>query len=134
MNNLEKLKPLSLLLLRCALGLIFIVHGMPKLFGDPQRVAQFFQNLGLPPFSSYVAGVVEVFGGGMLVAGLFTRLAGLLLAGQMGVAIWVAHLGKGVLAVREYEFPLVLAAAAFVLVTTGAGAVSVDRILFKDKG
>jgi putative oxidoreductase len=76
---------------------------------------------------------VEVFGGGLLVVGLFTRVAGLLLAGEMAVAIYTAHLGKGILAVREYAFPLALATAAFVLATTGAGVVSLDRAIFKDK-
>jgi len=133
MQQLEKLKPLALLLLRCALGGVFIYHGMPKLFGNPQQFLEFFGRVGLPPFMAYVAGVLELFGGALLVAGLFTRVAGLLLAGEMAVAIWKVHMGKGVLAVNEYEFPLALATAAFVLATVGAGAISLDRVIFKEK-
>lgn len=133
MQPLEKLKPLALLLLRCALGIIFIYHGAPKLFGNTQAVVEFFGRMGFPPFMAYVAGVVELFGGVLLIAGLFTRVAGLLLAGEMAVAIWKVHMGKGVLAVNEYEFPLALAAAAFALATTGAGTISLDKVIFKEK-
>jgi putative oxidoreductase len=133
MHSLEKLKPLALLLLRWALGVIFLYHGTPKLFGNPQPYLEFFGKIGFPPWMAYVAGVVELFGGALLIAGLFTRVAALLLAGQMAVAIWKVHLGKGVLAVNEYEFPLTLAVAAFTLGALGAGAISLDRAIFKDK-
>lgn len=133
MHNLEKLKPLGLLLLRCALGVIFVYYGYPKLFGDTPRTVEAFVKLGFPSYFAYIAGIVEFFGGCLLIAGLFTRIAGLLLAGEMVVAIWKVHLGKGILAVSEYQFPLALAAAAFALVTTGAGVISFDGVLFKDK-
>lgn len=133
MNFLEKLKPLGLLLLRWGLGLIFIVSGRMKLFGDAQRIVEFFQSIGLPPYMVYVAGAVEFFGGCLLVAGLFTRVAALLLAGQMAVAIWKAHLGKGMLAVNEYAYPLALAVSAFALATCGAGVISLDKLIFREK-
>ena len=133
MHALEKLKPLALLLLRWALGVIFVFHGAPKLFGNSQRFLEFFASLGFPSWMAYVAGVVELFGGALLIAGLFTRVAGLLLAGEMAVALWKVHLAKGVLAVNEYEFPLTLAVAALTLAAVGAGAISLDRAIFKDK-
>ena len=133
MHALEKLKPLALLLLRWALGLIFVYHGAPKLFGNSQRFLEFFASVGFPAWMAYVAGVVELFGGALLILGLFTRIAGLLLAGQMVIAIWKVHLGKGLLAVNEYQFPMALAAAAFALAALGAGAISLDRAIFKDK-
>ena len=133
MHNLEKLKPLALLLLRWALGLIFVYHGWPKLFGNTQQAMQGFAGVGFPAWMAYVAGVVELFGGALLIAGLFTRIAGLLLAGEMVVALWKVHLGKGLLAVNEYQFPMALAAAAFALAALGAGAISFDRAIFKEK-
>jgi len=51
----------------------------------------------------------------------------------MAVAIWKVHLGKGLLAVSEYEFPLALGLAALVLATTGAGAISLDKLIFREK-
>jgi putative oxidoreductase len=133
MRFLDKLRPLGLLLLRWALGIIFIYHGFPKLFRPAAGTFEFFQHLGFPTYFAYVAGMVEFFGGCLLVVGLFTRLAGVLLAGQMLVAIWTAHLGKGILAVGEYEFPMALAAAAFLLATSGAGVLSLDYAIFRQK-
>jgi putative oxidoreductase len=133
MNRLDQLRPLGLLLLRLALGVIFIYHGYPKLFGQTARHLDFFQQLGLMPQLAYVAGVLELFGGALLIMGFATRIAALLLAGEMAVVIWVVRLGEGILAVGEYEFPLALAAAAFLLATTGAGAVSLDALIYRDK-
>jgi len=84
---------------------------------------------GLPGYFVYVAGILETFGGGLLILGLFTRVAGLLLAIEMGVAIWKVHSGGGYLAVHNYEFPLALAATCFALATVGAGLLSVDELL-----
>lgn len=133
MYFMEKLKPLGLLLLRWGIGAIFIFHGYPKLFGDARRAMDFFASVGLPGWTVYVAGVVEFFGGWLLVAGLFTRIAGLLLAGEMAMAIWKVHLNEGVLAWDEYQFPLAMAVAAFALATCGAGAISLDKLIFRDK-
>ena len=76
MRILEQLKPLGLLFLRVALGIIFIFHGYPKLFTSTHQTMQFFIHEGLPGYFVYIAGVLEFFGGIMLIAGLFTRLAG----------------------------------------------------------
>jgi putative oxidoreductase len=133
MNALEKLKPLGLLLLRWGLGAIFIVSGYAKLFGNVQRVFDFFASIGMPRYMVFVAGAVEFFGGWLLVAGLFTRVAALLLAGQMAITIWKVHMGKGVLAVNEYAYPLALAVGAFALATCGAGVISLDKLIFRDK-
>ena len=132
MRMLEQFKPLSLLLLRLGLGVIFIFHGYPMLFTDARRTAEAFAHLGLPFPLSYVGGIVEFFGGILLIAGLFTRVAALLLAGQMAVAIWKVHLGKGILAVDQYEFALIVGLAAFALATTGAGVISLDRIVLHE--
>lgn len=133
MNALDNLRPLGLLLMRIGLGLIFVYHGYPKLFGETERFAQFFVSIGLAAQLVWVAGIVEFFGGALLIAGMFTRVAALLLAGQMAVAIWKAHSAKGLLAVGEYEFPLALAVAAFALATIGAGKLSLDFAIFRQK-
>lgn len=127
--NLRSLQPLGLLILRVALGIVFISHGYPKLT-QGAAMQPFFVQLGLPASLVYVAGVLEFFGGGLLILGLFTQAAAFLLAVQMAVAIWKAHSGQGILAVHEYEFPLVLAAACLALTTTGAGLLSIDHPLF----
>jgi putative oxidoreductase len=130
MKSLNALQPFGLLALRLALGIIFFSHGYPKLahLGDGRA---FFVEHGLPGYFVYVSGVLEVFGGLLLMMGLFTRPAALLLATEMAVAIWKVHSSKGYLAVHEYEFPLALAVACFALATVGAGAFSLDQPLFE---
>ena len=133
MKFLESLRPFGLLALRIALGVIFLSHGYPKLahLRGGAQMQNFFVEHGLPGYFLYIAGVVETFGGGLLLAGLFTRVAALLLGIEMCVAIWKVHSIHGYLAVHEYEFPLTLAAACFALATIGAGSISLDKPLFE---
>jgi putative oxidoreductase len=133
MKNLSSLQPLGLLLLRGAFGIIFITHGYPKL-AHGAGMQHFFIEHGLPGYFLYVAGVLELFGGGLLLLGLFTRGAALLLAIEMGVAIWKVHSSRGILAVHEYEFPLAMAMGCLALATIGAGIISIDHLLFGNGG
>ena len=126
MNGLQ---PLGLLVLRLALALIFIYHGYPKLVRADAGMHEFFVLHGLPAYFVSVAGILECFGALLLFVGLFTRPAALLLAGEMAVAIWKVHSSLGPLVVKEYEFPLIVAAACLALATTGAGAASFDHLL-----
>lgn len=133
MHHFEKLKPVALLLLRLGLGIIFIHHGFPKLFTHTHEALQQFRHMGFPPYFAYISGIVEFFGGCLLIVGLFTRIAALLLAGEMAIAILRVHLPQGgPMAVNNYQLPLALAVAAFALVAVGAGAVSFDRAIFKN--
>jgi putative oxidoreductase len=134
MKFLNGIQPLSLLILRVALAVIFIYHGYPKLVHADAGMREFFILHGLPAYFVTVAAILETFGGLLLLLGLFTRPAALLLAGEMFVAIWKVHSVHGVMAVKEYEFPLALATACFVLATTGAGTVSFDNLMLGDTG
>lgn len=134
MQLLEKLKPLALLLLRLGLGVIFIYHGYPRIFTHAHQTMEEFPRMGFPSYFALVAGVIEFFGGWLLILGLFTRIAALLLAGEMAIAIVRVHIPQGgVMAVSNYQFPLALAVGAFALVAVGAGAISIDRAIFKNK-
>jgi putative oxidoreductase len=77
---------------------------------------------------------LEVFGAVLLAIGVFTRGAALLLAIEMGVAIWKVHSGGGYFAVHNYEFPLAMLAGSFALATVGAGLLSLDHLLFEGRG
>jgi putative oxidoreductase len=134
MKSFNSLQPLGLLLLRLALGLIFFSHGYPKLAHSGAGMQGFFIEHGLPGYFVYISGVLEVFGGILLVLGLFTRAAALLLAIEMGVAIWKVHSSGGYLAIHNYEFPLAMLTASFALATVGAGVVSLDHPLFEGAG
>ena len=79
--------PRMLSILRIVAALIFMVHGMMKLFGFPlsdRPQPELFSLLGL-------AGVLEFFGGILLVLGLFTRPVAFMLSGEMAFAYWMAH-------------------------------------------
>ena len=79
-------------ILRIVTGLAFMTHGLPKLFGwlggfgGPGEAAELMSRFG-------VAGVLETFGGLLIVFGLFTRPVAFLLAGQMAVAYFWIHSG-----------------------------------------
>jgi len=94
----------------------------------------FFVEHGLPGYFVYISGVLEVFGALLLAIGVFTRGAALLLAIEMGVALWKVHSGGGYLAVHNYEFPLAMLAGSFALATVGAGLLSLDHVLFEGRG
>ena len=133
MQGLEKLKPLALLLLRLALGVIFIYHGYPKLFTHTREMMQFFVRFGVPRYFVYISGILELFGGILLIAGLFSRIVGLLLAGEMAVALWRVHgLLSKPLEVNNYEFPLAVAVGAFAIASMGAGTLSLDHLIYRD--
>jgi len=126
MQSLEKLKPLALFLLRVALGVIFIHHGYPKL-ANAQQWVQNFRHMGFPGYFTYISGVLEVFGGALLIAGLFARIAGLLLAIEMAIAVTKVH---GLLSnpanVHSYEFPLALCVGSLDVAAVDAGLISID--------
>src|SRR5216683_2356424 len=134
MKSFNSLQPVGLLALRLALGIIFFSHGYPKLAHQGAGMQGFFVQHGLPGNFVYIAGVLEVFGGILLVLGLFTRGAALLLAIEMGVAIWKVHSAAGIYAVHDYEFPLAVLAGSFALATVGAGRLSLDHPLFEGGG
>jgi len=133
---LDSFRPIGMLLLRTALGVIFLSHGYPKLahLRGGAQMQSFFVEHGLPGYFLYISGVLETFGGGLLLLGLFTRAVALLLGLEMCVAIWKVHSGHGYLAVHDYEFPLTLATACFGLATIGAGLISLDQPLFEGGG
>ena len=130
MSFLKKWEPLTLLLLRCGLGLVFIYHGYPKLFGNTDRFIESFQTLGLPGYFVYLAGVIEVFCGLAITFGLLTPVVGIILLLEMAVAMWKYNFNEGIYAVREYELPLILGLASLSLAATGAGALSLDHLIF----
>jgi len=133
MSFLKKWESLTLLLLRCGLGLVFIYHGYPKLIGSTERFVESFQAIGLPGYFVYVAGVIESFGGLAIALGLFTPVVGIILLLEMAAAMWKYNFNEGIYAVREYELPLILGLASLALAATGAGMFSLDHLIFRKK-
>jgi putative oxidoreductase len=123
-----KTAPYAALLLRVALGVMFIAHGLLKVlvFTLPGTVG-FFQSVGLPGFLAYVTIVAEIAGGAALIAGFQVRWIALALVPVLLGATWV-HSGNGWLftsAKGGWEYPAFLTIAALTQALLGAGAYAV---------
>jgi putative oxidoreductase len=128
LRYLDRLQPLGLLVLRLALGVIMVGHGYPKVFGGLHKHVEFVTGLGLPGWWAYLSAVAEFFGGLLVIAGFFTRIAALAICIDLGVAIWKVHWKSGLLGNGGYQFPLAIAAIAFALLFFGAGPIALDHI------
>ena len=122
-------------LLRIVAGAAFMQHGAQKLLGmlgDPAR-----PWTGPPPaFSQFwFAGVLELFGGFLLLLGLFTRPVAFLLCGEMAVAYFQAHFPHSFWPVRNGGEPVVLFCFIWLyMFANGAGPFSVDALLGRRRG
>jgi len=134
MKSLNALQPLALLMLRAAFGIIFMSHGYPMLAHRTSATHALFAQHAIPDYFVYISGVLELFGGGLLLLGLFTRGAALLLAVETVLLMWKVYTPHSYLAMNEYAYPLAVATGCFALATIGAGLISVDYPLFETGG
>jgi len=126
----------GLLLVRLALGVIFLAHGYQKLFiMGVSNVGTFFNQVGLPAplFFAWVVALVEFFGGIAILLGILTRWAALGLAIILVVAIFTVKLKVGLIAQQGvgYELDLALLALALTLLLAGPGPFSLEKALFQ---
>ena len=122
-------RDLALLVLRVALGAIFIAHGGEKLFWSGiAGTTESFVQMGviMPAITAPAVAAVELFGGLALVAGLLTRLAASGIAVVMLGAMLIVHLPAGFFVPDGIEFVLMNFAAALALALMGGGHYSVD--------
>jgi putative oxidoreductase len=118
--------PRMLAVLRMMTALLFIEHGTAKLFGFPAdpNVANvtLVSLLGL-------AGILEAFGGALLLVGLFTRPVAFVLAGFMAVAYFMAHAPKTFFPLLNMGDAAILYCFIFLyLSVAGPGAWSLDGL------
>ena len=85
---------LGKLLMRVALGVLILLHGIAKLRGGPDFIIDLVSKAGLPGALGYLVYVGEVLAPVLLIIGLFTRPAALLVAINMVVAIALVHMGE----------------------------------------
>ena len=120
----------GLLVLRLALGLVFIMHGGNKLFvagfsGTTNMLTQ--MNIPTPGLLGPFLAIVEPIAGAALVLGLVTRIAGLVVAIDMICAILLFHRMNGFYVPMGIEFPMMLAASGLTLFALGGGSLSIDH-------
>ena len=123
--QLDRLSPYALGVLRIVAALLFIAHGTMKLFGYPPMP----EGAGtVPLFSLFgLAGILETFGGLLLLIGLFTRPVAFLLSGEMAVAYWMVHAPQNFIpAVNGGDAAILYCFIFLYLVFAGPGAFSLD--------
>jgi putative oxidoreductase len=119
--------PATHTLLRVVAALLFMQHGVQKLFGWLGGVGG---SGGTVPLASLmgVAGMLEVVGGALLLLGLLTRPMALVLAAEMVAAYVIAHLPQGGFPVQNQgELALLFGAVFVFLFSNGAGPLSIDH-------
>lgn len=111
-------------LLRFTAGLLFFLHGLPKLFGGFGRPApvELMSQMGL-------AGIIEVIGGALIALGLFTSPVAFLASGQMAVAYFQAHAPRGLWPIMNGgELAALFCFVFLYIAAVGSGKWSIDAI------
>jgi putative oxidoreductase len=118
--------------LRIVSALLFMQHGAQKLFGFPPS--------GTPvpsaPFALFsqtgIAGVLEFFGGLLLLVGLLTRPVAFILSGEMAVAYFKSHAPRGVFPIlNRGELAALFCFLFLYFVFAGGGRWSLDALLVR---
>ncbi len=122
--------PYAALLLRLALGAMYLAHGLTKLlvFTLP-GTAGFFESVGFPGWMAYPVTAFELLGGVALILGIFPRWVAALAAVQLFAAASV-HFANGWSFSNPnggWEYPVFLAVAAAALALLGDGAYALKR-------
>jgi putative oxidoreductase len=127
LSSYSKWTPHALSVLRVAVAMLFIEHGGEKLFGFP--LSQQPAPDSLTPLM-WVAGVLEFFGGSLVLLGLFTRPVAFLLSGEMAVAYFMAHATQGFIPLQNRGELAALYSFVFLFFAfAGGGAWSLDELL-----
>jgi putative oxidoreductase len=127
MSALTRFEPCLRSVARVVTGFIYSLHGWQKFFG-------MFGGIGghKPPLSTMLgaAGVIETFGGALIILGLFTRPVAFLLAGEMAIGYFRTHAPRGFWPLTNGGEEAVFYCFYFLwLSSAGAGKWSLDRVL-----
>lgn len=123
-SALKPLMPILYSALRFVAGLLFVQHGLQKLFGIlGARAAQpLFSQMGL-------AGLVETIGGSLIALGLFTPWAAFVASGQMAWAYFQQHAPRGFFPIQNGGELAALYCFLFLYIAAnGSGLVSLDTL------
>jgi putative oxidoreductase len=123
----ERFSPMALSLLRFVAGLLFLEHGLSKLAGWPQsgHSPEFLTLL-------WFAGCIEAIGGALVTVGLFTRIAAIIMSGEMAFAYFMAHNPRGVFPIINLGDAAILFCFVFLYIAcAGPGPWSLDAMMGK---
>ncbi|GAB6975229.1 DoxX family protein [Prevotella falsenii] len=122
----------GLLVLRLTVGGLMLFHGVAKVMGGYAFIGGMLESMGLPSFIAWFAVATELIGSIMIVLGIWTRAAAVVMVGNMVVAILMAHMGQiftidpatGGWAI---ELPMLYLLGAAALCFTGAGRFALTK-------
>ena len=143
LSPLNRLAQFAPLVVRVIVGVIMSVHGWQKLMGGPANFAVGLaqQGVPLPGLMAWVVTLVELVGGILLIVGLFSRLAALLLTIEFIVIILTVKIPMHVPLIAPphsaypgVELDLALLAGFLVVLLTGPGRISLDHALGIERG
>jgi putative oxidoreductase len=119
------------LLLRIALGVMILLHGIAKITKGVSGIEGMLTSHGLPGFLAYGVYIGEVLAPILLIVGFYSRIAALIIAVNMVVAIVLAH-AKDIFAIGpqggwaiELQGMFLFTAIAIMLI--GPGRFSINR-------
>jgi putative oxidoreductase len=126
--------PYLLSMLRIVAAFLFLQYGATKLFGYPAATKTGGRTAPLASLFG-VAGVLETAGGTLLLVGLFTRPVAFLLSGEMAVAYFIGHAGRGFWPLLNGGVPAILFAFVWIYISAvGAGPWSIDALRSRRAG
>lgn len=128
---------LGLLIIRLVIGLTMAAHGTQKLFGwfggyGPKGTGGFFESIGIKPgvMMAVIAGLIELGGGLLFAAGLWTEVGAALIIITMIMAIIKVHGKNGYWVTSNgFEYNLALLVIALGVALIGAGDYSIDALM-----
>ena len=135
LSPMDRLAEFAPLVVRAIVGVIMAAHGLQKFLGGPANFGGVLGQLGVPAptLMAFVVTFVELGGGILLVVGLLSRLAALLLTFNLAVAILLVKIGIGFLSPQSggvgAEFDLALIAGFLAVLFAGPGRISLDHAL-----
>lgn len=118
MKFLDRFQPYIFTLTRIVIGLLFALHGAQKLLGWFGGMPE-----GAPALVVYGAGTIELVGGLLVAAGLFTRWAAFVCSGEMAVAYFMAHQPMGALPIENNGEVVVLFSWVFLLIAASGDGI-----------
>jgi putative oxidoreductase len=125
MSFLDKYGSLILGVTRIVVGLLFLEHGAAKLLHFP--VVPMFASGSLPPMI-LASGIIELVGGALVAAGLFSRVAAFVCSGQMAVAYFMVHFPQGFFPILNGgELAIVYCFVFLYLAAAGPGSFAVNN-------
>lgn len=132
MGFLDRFSAPLLSVLRIVSGLLFLEHGTAKLLQFPPT--EMFAQAPAMGSLMWIAGVLELVGGALLVLGLFTRPVAFVLAGEMAAAYWMGHAPQSMYPLQNGGDAAILFCFAFLYIAAaGGGPLGLDGMLFKKK-